>query len=369
MIQNKWLEMALYPGFIQGFFLVYLLWQKKEANRPAIRYFTALLLTISILMLLRVTYQPSFFREFAEIILLPDVVLFLTGPLIYLFSRALLRLAPLPQRKLLPHFLPATVHVLVVNTFLGLHLKEILHYLTLRQVFMAFNLIEFSAMLSLGVYLGLSLRMYRRYREAFYQKYAAPLVGQFLRSFLIICFGLLFFWLAGFLSKVLQGKHDYSIYTLFWVLLVASVYFLAYKIWATPAVLELPKVLEEEIPGQTEVPIPAEVIEELARHMEEKKPYLDPEIRISDLADALNQPKHELSRLINLGFGRNFFDFINGYRVREFIRARNEAASRHLNTLELAYASGFNSKTAFNRAFLKETGQSPRDYFSSDIKD
>ncbi len=365
MIENKWLEIALYPGCIQGFFLSYLLWKNQRANREAIRYFNALLLTVSILMLLRVTYQPAFFKRFAEIILLPDVILFLTGPFIYLFTRALLRLHPLRGQHLYPHFIPAVVHVLVVNSFLGLHLKGVLHYLTLRQVFTGFLFIEAAAMLSLGIYVGLSLRTWLRYREAFFQKYAAPFMGRFLQPFFIVCFVLLAFWAAGFAHKVLVGYTDYSIYTLFWVLLVAAIYFLAYKIWSTPALLELPMALDDEPDTASAEAIPGTAVAALRQYMEREKPYLDPEIKIGDLADALDLPKHQLSRIINQGFDKNFFDFINGYRVQEFISARNDARQQHLNTLGLAYQSGFNSKSAFNRAFRKETGQSPRDYFAN----
>lgn len=100
--------------------------------------------------------------------------------------------------------------------------------------------------------------------------------------------------------------------------------------------------------------------------MAREKPYLNPEIKIGELADELDLPKHQLSRLINLGFGKNFFDFVNGYRVREFIRLRQEDGSVSYNTLELAFQSGFNSKSAFNRAFRKEIGKSPRDYFTAE---
>ncbi len=363
MIQNQWLEMALYPGCVQGFFLSYLLWKKKEANRAAIMYFNALLLTISTLMLLRVTYQPSFFKTFAEIILLPDVILFLTGPFLYLFTRALLRLEPLVRLQLYAHFIPAAVHVLVVNTFMGLHLKGLLHYLNTPQLILGFHLIELAAIMSLGIYLGYSLHTYLRYRKAFYEKYTMPLVSDFLRTILIVCFVLQGFWLAGFIVKVANRQPDYSMYTLFWVLLVAAIYFLAYKIWSTPAILELPPVLTEDSPALSSEPVPESDIRALEVYMDAFKPYLDPEIKIGDLAESMQMPKHQLSRIINQGFQRNFFDFINGYRVRAFIRARKAPGQQHMNTLELAFETGFNSKSAFNRAFLKETGKNPRDYF------
>ena len=58
----------------------------------------------------------------------------------------------------------------------------------------------------------------------------------------------------------------------------------------------------------------------------------------------------------------NFNEFINNYRVKEFQNrlANNEHASHTL--LALALEVGFNSKTAFNRAFKKITGQTPREY-------
>ena len=62
------------------------------------------------------------------------------------------------------------------------------------------------------------------------------------------------------------------------------------------------------------------------------------------------------------------FDFINGYRIREFIALRQDKRNNHLNILELAYQSGFNSKSAFNRAFRKEMGQSPSMYLKNQIQ-
>ena len=363
MIENTWLEIALYPGCIQGFFLAYLLQRKKQSNREAVRYFNALLLTLSILMLLRVSYQPSFFKTFAEIILLPDVILFLAGPFIFLFTRALLRLEPQPKRIRLLHFVPAMIHVSVVNTFLGLHLKGILTYLSMRQVFIGFLWIEAAAMLSLGIYLCLSLHTYYRYREAFFEKYAAPFLGRFLRVFFVAGLVLLTFWMAGFAYKLNHAQNDYHIYTLFWVLLVAAIYLLAFKILTTPSILELPKLLDNKQPDYDSLSPSA--LQELEQYMAREKPYLNPEIKIGELADELDLPKHQLSRLINLGFGKNFFDFVNGYRVREFIRLRQEDGSVSYNTLELAFQSGFNSKSAFNRAFRKEIGKSPRDYFTA----
>ncbi|MBL7783434.1 MAG: AraC family transcriptional regulator [Saprospiraceae bacterium] len=365
MIQNQLLEIALYPGCIQGVFLSYVLWNQKSTNRPAVLYFTILLLTVSALMLFRASFQPEFVKKFSEVILLPDAILFLTGPLIYLFSRSLLRLDPsnTPLRWL--HFIPAFFHIFFVNTWLGLHLNRTLYFLSDAQIIAAFYVIEGAAIMSMSIYLACSLQVYYRYQSAFYQKYASPFVGQFLQRFILICFVLTVFWLASFLSNLLNHQSNYVIYTLFWVLVVAAIYFVAYKLWTTPALLQLPVLQEiKRAPGNVE-PIPVAQIEALARYMQDKKPFLDPELSMGDLADALSLPRHQLSRIINQGFGKNFFDFVNTFRIQTFIEMRIADASQQKNTLELAYACGFNSKSAFNRAFLKETGKNPRDYFAT----
>ncbi|MEJ7667038.1 MAG: helix-turn-helix domain-containing protein [Hymenobacter sp.] len=75
-------------------------------------------------------------------------------------------------------------------------------------------------------------------------------------------------------------------------------------------------------------------------------------------------PSHVLSKVINEGFGQNFFDFINSYRIAEFKQVMAAPQARQYTLLALALEVGFNSKTAFNRAFKKQTDQAPREYFS-----
>jgi YesN/AraC family two-component response regulator len=52
--------------------------------------------------------------------------------------------------------------------------------------------------------------------------------------------------------------------------------------------------------------------------MEMEKPYLNPDLNLSDLAILLQMNRAELSKVINTGFQKNFNDFINEYRVHTF---------------------------------------------------
>lgn len=95
-------------------------------------------------------------------------------------------------------------------------------------------------------------------------------------------------------------------------------------------------------------------------YFETEKAYLNPELTLSELAAKLNTNTSVLSAVINSGFGKNFNDFVNQYRVEAFKRKAAAPDSKHLTLLAIAFDCGFNSKATFNRAFKKVTDVSPK---------
>ena len=93
-----------------------------------------------------------------------------------------------------------------------------------------------------------------------------------------------------------------------------------------------------------------------------KKPYLEPDLTLPKLAEMMQMTTHELSGLINNGFQKNFYHFINGYRIEECKRILEDSEEESVNILGIAYDAGFNSKTTFNTAFKAYTGMSPTEY-------
>jgi len=107
----------------------------------------------------------------------------------------------------------------------------------------------------------------------------------------------------------------------------------------------------------------------LRRAVETGRLYEDPELTVSTLAEKLEIPAWELSRLINIAIEKNFSDFINEYRVREVARKIKDPAYDHITLLGIAYDSGFNSKSTFNRTFRDMTGKSAAEYKNSQKKE
>jgi AraC-like DNA-binding protein len=102
--------------------------------------------------------------------------------------------------------------------------------------------------------------------------------------------------------------------------------------------------------------------QELIEYMAKEKPYLDSGLTLSDLSTKLNIPAYQLSRIINEKLGLNFFDFVNQYRVEEVKAKIADPANDNLSLLGIAFESGFNTKSAFNRVFKKMTEQTPSEY-------
>ena len=100
----------------------------------------------------------------------------------------------------------------------------------------------------------------------------------------------------------------------------------------------------------------------LLAFMEKEKPYLDAELTIQDLSAKINISKHHLTEILNNGQGKNFFTFINEYRIEEVKRKLSDPAFDHLTILGIAYDCGFNSKSSFNTLFKQYTGYTPSDF-------
>jgi AraC-like DNA-binding protein len=98
------------------------------------------------------------------------------------------------------------------------------------------------------------------------------------------------------------------------------------------------------------------------QYMVRHKPYLAVDLKLDELAEKLSLPPKTLSILLNIHYKKNFCEFINHYRIQEAISVLSDPALKNKPILDIAMEVGFNSKSAFNRSFKKETGATPLKY-------
>ncbi|HKJ17924.1 MAG TPA: helix-turn-helix domain-containing protein [Xanthomonadales bacterium] len=100
--------------------------------------------------------------------------------------------------------------------------------------------------------------------------------------------------------------------------------------------------------------------QDLTAFMDSETPWLDGDLSLQGLAEAVGMSPNNLSQVINDVEKQSFRDFINARRIEGACQRLDQ--SPHANLLELALSCGFNSKSSFNRAFKKFTGKTPSQY-------
>ncbi|GHV04527.1 hypothetical protein FACS189416_2990 [Bacteroidia bacterium] len=94
----------------------------------------------------------------------------------------------------------------------------------------------------------------------------------------------------------------------------------------------------------------------------EKKPYLNPDLKLPELASMLQCPPHDLSQILNDQFHQSFTDFINHYRVEEFKQLLHKDEHDKYTLTALSEQCGFSSRSSFFRIFKNTTGITPLEY-------
>lgn len=97
--------------------------------------------------------------------------------------------------------------------------------------------------------------------------------------------------------------------------------------------------------------------------MENDQLFLKVDLQIIDLATKINIPVHHCSFVLNNEIGKNFRDWINGYRVEHFLKQYPLVANK-LTIEAIAQESGFKSLATFYNAFKKEKGVLPKSFFT-----
>jgi AraC-like DNA-binding protein len=99
--------------------------------------------------------------------------------------------------------------------------------------------------------------------------------------------------------------------------------------------------------------------------MNKERPYLESQLTLPQLAQQLGISPNYLSQVINEQLQKNFFDFINEYRVAEAKSKLTADSTTKGSIADVAYDSGFNSKSAFYTAFKKHVGMTPSEFRAS----
>ena len=216
-------------------------------------------------------------------------------------------------------------------------------------------------------YFWFCIDMLRKHQKLIRENYSgAP--GSITVNWMIIIIALqiIEFLLKGVLARVITNYNntDVNIITNEYCFIIMTFLLVILGIWQ--------KSIPVFVPTSDEISQSALHTDDLKRYqlkiekfMEEHKPYLDPELNIEKLGELTHIKKLLLSQTLNKAFNKNFFTFIKEYRIRHVETELKNKSNEERTIMDIAYMSGFNSKTGFNRAFKEVTGKTPTEYLEN----
>ncbi|MEW6194971.1 MAG: helix-turn-helix domain-containing protein [Bacteroidota bacterium] len=363
---------------VQGFLLAALLFFKKR-NRNANRVLSFAIFILALDLLSVYSTITEFYKTFPSTFGINFAFPFIYGPIFYLYTKIVTGNETHFKTKHLLHFIPFVLAHLYVSSFYFLSeqgkLAQIEIYLTVLQYDLL--VIGFLKAVHGIIYTSLSLGLIHRFdrnlREAFSNIDKIKL--NWLR-FLIA--GTMVVWFVVALTILIPIFVDPSlnIYdNIIYFFVSIFIYAIGYGALNQPEVFNYhnEKIKAEETEtglSETTKYVKSSLSEEdieriktgLIDIMEKKKLYLKSDLTLSQLAGELNASNHNLSEVINTSFNKNFYDFVNYYRVEEFKERIKKPECENYSLLAVAFDSGFSSKTSFNSIFKKYTNTTPSEY-------
>jgi AraC-like DNA-binding protein len=317
----------------------------------------------------------------------------LMGPLLYFYLKSLTNVNFRLERRHWLHFLPGLLYLawcIVVVVVDRLILKK--YFLMNGEEDPDFaGWYQWLQRLSIVGYMIASVRYYRSYQQytreelSFAEQAALPWLRNFLVAFGVIT-------VLPLVKEILQlipaiDALDYVGSWYYFLAFALVVYYMAINGYhsiqsplrklhfepgeSAPASTEstsAPKQFTAAPAGETPAPPDLDRWKQRVEAvMHSEQSHTDPELTLSQLARQCQTNPSQLSRVINAGYGQNFNDFINEYRVNALMDKLRAGEHRNQTLLGIAFDCGFNSKATFNRAFRKKTGLSPKDWIAANL--
>ena len=361
---TTWSLILLFGSFLAMFFFIVFLFQK-FSNRQSQVIFAFLMLLFSVILFDHSLRLSDLYKSFPYGLYTSDALWYLIAPLIWIYFKT-----RIGNRSLVPgdvlHFIPFLFFLFIyrnlpfasasfkIQLLKSFHAQNSTHS-TPVKIFILIMMVQILC------YLVASFLLIRRYEKKFKSISSGNEYRYLIGLKRVISIFTLYF-LFEFTFSTYRNFANYQNQTLDnWSLVVWTLFLtvLAY------VVMQNPKQLFSTIrpvKGKFE-DLDLELLKKkLLFQMEESLPFLDQNLTLPKLADAIGSTPHQLSFLLNNNMGTSFYDFINTKRVRYAADLLEAGAHNQFSIFGIAQASGFKSKASFYSFFKREFKLTPKQY-------
>ncbi|WP_108803289.1 helix-turn-helix domain-containing protein [Aquimarina sp. Aq107] len=365
---QTFLNQLVYFGYFQSLFLLFIYIFSRDKRKNINKYIAFLVLVLSIGLTGRVLYISGFFGDNYRWVIFSEFSTLLFGATIYLFTRSSLLNQPFSYKELL-HYLPAVAYNIGVTIAFIIPSDKILQTRNTTGEQFKITLVFIAIGLLFNItYWVMSLRIFLKFKKDIQNELSYHIKSQFFFNFLIAIGICLICWSIMFINWLLDlDLFNRTSWQVIWISIALIILFITFYGMKEPDLFKVTSLLTPKKYAQSKLSnLELDHLKSQLEHlMIERKPYLNRKLLKSELAEMLGVSNPEIARLLNERIGMNFFEYVNYYRIKEFIALAKTDQAKNMTFYGLAQEAGFNSKTTFNKSFKDLMGTTPKEYFSN----
>lgn len=181
-----------------------------------------------------------------------------------------------------------------------------------------------------------------------------------LDSFLKISFSIIFIWMTALFTRAFFDRNSQFVYNILRISITVLIYWITYKAMYTEK--NITKKSASKKKWNFSERRDKESFKKIEQHLESSEIYLNPMLKIEDLAQEIDMGKNKITRLIKKNTATNFPAYINSFRVERAKVLLTDTTYSHYTIEMVGLESGFNSNSAFYSHFKNITGKTPKQW-------
>ncbi|MEL7424139.1 MAG: AraC family transcriptional regulator [Bacteroidota bacterium] len=359
--------------------MVGILFFRRGDRKLANRFLSITIFAVNMHLFYLMVLDTNLDNFFPFLLWVPYSFLTAVGPLILFYTKALtdqdFSIAKISSK----HFVPLAVEIGLQVIMIGQGILSGELFYNTPLYFSVTPLIYFGAAASIFYYLRMSIRIINNHQAWVLSNFSnlKEVTLTWLRKLIVYYRLLLLVWVPFVAAFLLffRFQLQYLLIVLALYLLILVLTYLTFWIGIEgfgrgnlTLIQATKRKPENKNFNRLTAPEIQDFIERINQLMLVDKMYLNENLSLKELAQQLTADPNLVSFVLNQHLKSNFHDFINRHRVEEVKHKMQDPQYAHLSLLGIAFESGFNSKTTFNRVFKQTTGLTPTQFQKRSLK-